>query len=201
MNARLNYSFGFIAGVFYEGMLRMNNYHVKLWMTTHSLDPDSHNVAFDRLKYFGEEILCHSVFVNEDDKESCQKLIEAGAKIMTLPEEPVDQVVGIMMFCKLNAIMERRIVIDEIEIASDLGGHMVYLHNAHENIGPLENAGWWHLADLSHNNVEVDRGTKIMNINRVIGWREVDLDWPTDEPPKDTGNTIVFADFNRNDKK
>lgn len=202
MNARLNYKIDFLSGVHYQNVLRMNHYHLSIWMTTQSEDSENHNIAFERLKAFVSYSLDSAVFINRADQDSCEKLLQAGVNICTLPEDPVDQVVGIMLFSKLNAIMEGRIIIDEIEISSDLGDNMIYLHGASENIGPFEQKGWWHEPDLSFNHSDlVDENKKIMNINRAIGWRDLDLQWPGDDKIKQEGNTIVYADFGRNENK
>ncbi len=199
MNVRLQYPMTFTAGIFYNSELTMNNYNIRLWLTTNSLDHNEHNIAYERMRYFVQKTLDSSVFIYSEDSERCQLLAKSGVRITTLPADPVDQIIGMMLYSKLNAIMEQRMILHEVEVSSELGDGMIYMHGADENIGPLEEPGWWAEADLTHyDNALVDHD-KVMTLNRSAAWRELGLAWPDSAENTDTGNTIVFADFNRND--
>lgn len=201
MNVRLNYSFNFTAGVYFDKTLHMNNYHVKLWMLTNTADAESHNIAFERIRYFTSYVLESAIFVNSEYSEIINKLDDPGIKLMTMPEDPVDQVIGIMLFSKFGAIMEDRIILEELEISSELGANMVYLHGSQESKGRLEQPGWWNDPGIAHSNRAAAHTDKIMNLKHSGTWRDVELHWPEEDKNKDTGNTIVFADFGRNENK
>lgn len=203
MNVRLQYNVALTAGVYYDGSMRMNNYNIRLWMITNTTDGESHNIAFERLKYFIIGCLESSVLINQNNAEACQRLTDAGIRITTLPEEPIDQIIGIMLYSKLNAIMEGRMDIVEVEVGSVMGDGMIYLHAEQENLGPFEEPGWWNSPDLLHYDSKLLADDKIMNLNRNALWRELNLAWPEDTvtDTSDTGNTIIFTDFNRNDSK
>ena len=195
MNVRLQYPMSFTAGVYHDGSVQMNNYHMRIFMTTASNDPESHNIAFERITYFVGMCLESCIMINQDDIEQCNKLLAAGLTVTTLPAEPVDQVVGMMLYCKLNAIMEGRIVITDFELSSDLGDQMIYMHSDNETIGPFEADGWWHTAELTHSSVEEAITENVMSLNLNNAWTEANLAWPVAN--KTTGNTIVFADFGK----
>lgn len=201
MNVRLQYPTALTAGVHYDGQLRMNNYNLRVWMITNSTDGDAHNIAYERLKLFISQCLESSVFINHADKEACRLYHAAGIKLTTLPEEPIDQIIGMMLYCKLNAIMEDQISVVEVEISSELGDRMIYMHSEQENLGPFSDNGWWNDSDPIHWDSTLVADDKIMNLNRISAWRELGLQWPEEETPKDTGNTIIFTDFNRNETK
>ena len=118
MNVRLKHDMHFTAGVYYNGEMRMNNYNLRLWMITNTYDASSHNISFDRVKYFIYTEMDSTIFINGDDEEQCQQLVDAGLNITTLPGEPVDQLVGLMLYYKLNAIAETRMTIVETELSS-----------------------------------------------------------------------------------
>jgi hypothetical protein len=120
-----------------------------------------------------------------------------------LPDEPVDQLIGIMLYCKLNAICEDRMVIGEVEVSSELGGGVTYMHSDEEPIGPYDQKGWWHDANLMHYNNKISETENIMSLGAVSSWRELELQWPEDDVPvsEDTGNTIVFVNFNKDETK
>ena len=206
MNVRLHYSFDFTAGFYYNGSMHMNNYSVRLWMMTATLDSESHNIAFDRIKFFVASALDSGVFINSAETEQCQLLAKAGVKIITLPDEPVDQLIGIMLYCKLNALCEDRMIVGEVELTSDHGGEVTYIHGDDEPIGPYDQDGWWHDANLIHYDKKIIETENIMSLNTVASWRDLSLQWPSDDTDdatqyEDTGNTIVFGNFGRDDTK
>ena len=199
MNVRIEHSMSFTAGVYYDGSMKMNNYTVRLYMLTNTSDSASQNIAFDRMRYFIYEVMDSVIFVNQEDTEDCQRLMLAGLNIATLPAEPVDQIVGMMLYSKLGAIMENRIVINEVEISSTMGEGITYLHAADESLGPMTNPGWWHDADLVHCDDTLVDDAKVVAMHRTGAWRDLNLAWPEAEQNSNTGNTIVFADFKKSD--
>lgn len=203
MNVRLHYPIEFTAGIYFDGMLRMNRYNISLWMMTTTTDSESHNVAFDRIKFFIEDSLESGVFINSSNVEQCKLLANAGVKIVTLPDEPVDQLIGIMLYCKLNAICEDRMIIGEVEINSDLGGSVTYLHGDEESIGPYDQKGWWHDSNLLYCNSKIVETENIVSLGSIASWRDLDLQWPEDYAVSEasTGNTIVFGNFGKDETK
>ena len=199
MNVRLEYPFGFTAGVWWEQRLIMNNYLVRVYMVTNCAESANQNTAFERLKYFVYNEMASTIFVNRTYEPLCQHLAAAGIKVTTLPAEPVDQILGMMLYSKLNAIMEDRIIINEIEISSELGEHMIYLHAADENLGPFEQPGWWQDSDLIHYDLSLIDSDKVVAMHRAGAWRELGLSWEQQEPAPDSDNRVVFAEFKRDD--
>jgi hypothetical protein len=191
----------FTAGIYYGGSMAMNNYILKIYMLTNSVDPASQNIAFERLKYFVYSEINGTIFINRENDEQCQLLAKAGLKITMLPGEPVDQLVGMMLYSKLNAIMENYMIIHETEISSDLGDSMTYLHCADENLGPFTESGWWNAADLVHYDIDLIDSDKVVSMHRAGAWRELDLAWPDLKNDEPIDNTVVFADFDRDDTK
>jgi hypothetical protein len=192
---------GFTAGIYYGGEMRMNHYSLTLNMVTNTNDAVSHNVAFERIKYFVYEKLDSSILINHTHLDKCQQYIASGIPISTLPGDPVDQLIGLMLYYKLNAVMEDRIVIEETEISSILGENMIYLHSENEitDIGSVPN--WWTTADPVSNDITLE-ADKIVNMHSNTLWREMNLCWPDSETSAETGNVVVFADFkNNNDSK
>jgi hypothetical protein len=117
--------------------------------------------------------------------------------VTTLPEEPVDQIVGMMLYYKLNAIMEGRMIVSGLDISSVLGDSVWYMHDEEDSAGPFAKDGWWHKASIQHETLEPeatpDNVVKVMS----TGWHEMGLDWPEDKSA--TGNTVVFANFPKNE--
>jgi hypothetical protein len=203
MNVRLRYSTVFTAGIFYADQMRMNNYQVKLHIITNSEEGDDHNIALDRIKYFLHNQLNSTVFINSAEADQCRAFASAGIKITTLPEEPLDQVIGIMLYCKLNAILEDRMIINEIEICSELGENIVYLHNEQDAQGPFADTGWWTDPDTVNCDLTLVETEKTVSLNRVcVGWRELELEWNNSAIINvNDDNKVVFADFAKDETK
>lgn len=199
MNVRLQYTAQFIAGVHYHDRLIMNNYTFRVYMVTNVVESEQTNTAFERLKYFVNEEMASTLFINSENIDACQKYLVAGMDITTLPNEPVDQIVGVMLFHKLNAIMEGRISILEVECSSQLGDNIVYIHSENEVTNDIILPDWWTTADVVHCDTDLINSDNVLSLLRSNVWKELDLEWPGEEP-KETGN-IVFADFGKDDTK
>ena len=197
MNVRLQYTMNFTAGVHYHERMVMNNYMLKVFMITNTAVAENTTIAFERLKYFIAE-LDSTVFVNSEEQLACQQYIDAGIKITTLPVDPVDQIIGVMLFHKLNAIMEDRIIMVETELSSVLGDSMVYIHSENETADNLVIPDWWMTPDLVHCDTDLIDNDKVLAIHQTGAWRELDLGWIDTVQPDQTGN-IVFADFKRDE--
>ena len=194
----------FMAAIHYDGRLQMNEYTVKVYMMTNTEDPDDHNVALNRIKHFVYNELESTIFISADEVEYCSLYAAAGLNITTMPSEPVDQLIGIMLFTKFTAITESRLIIGEVEISSMLGDGVIYLHGENENVSNVIMPDWWASSDVAHSDLtETD---KVVTMHKSSVWRELNLSWPELEddlddmtPVDESGNTVVFADFKRLD--
>ena len=129
----------------------------------------------------------------------CEIFTDVGLNVTTLPEEPVDQVVGIMLFYKLNAIMEGRMKITELVLSSEAGDSIEYFHNENEMTDLFPESGWWHEPTLCHSSVELEdeeEKQNVVDLNADDEWRDQDLGWAQAEVTQDLGQ-VVFANFNQ----
>jgi hypothetical protein len=199
MNVRLQYDLDFLAGIYYDDRLQLNSYSVSMSLLTKTTDALNTNIAMDRLKMFMHGELANTVFINQTAKERAEMLHIMGVNVTTLPEEPVDQIVGMMLYYKLNAIMEGRMILTRLDLMSALGDSVWYQHDADEDSpGPFRADGWWHEPTVQHDTVAA--GDVGDNVVKVVpnAWIEYGLTWPEDivEP---TANTVVFANFSKNE--
>jgi hypothetical protein len=194
MNVRLQYDLEFLAGIYYEDQLQMNRYTVSLNLLTKTKDSVSTNIALDRVKAFVHGALESTVFINQDNQERAEFMQMMGIRVTTLPEEPVDQIIGMMLYYKLNAIMEERMAVTGLDISSTLGDSVWYQHDEEDMSGPFAQDGWWHRASMQHETI--DRESEPGNVVKVVstGWHELNLEWPENSAPA-SDNTVVFAKF------
>lgn len=198
MNVRLQYDLEFLAGIYYEDALQMNRYNVSMSLLTKTKDAASTNIAMDRVKAFVFGELESTVFVNQNNMERAEFMQMIGINVTTLPEEPVDQVIGMMLYYKLNAIMEGRMIVTALDLSSSLGDSVWYQHDEDDLSGPFVNHGWWHDVSTQHETVEPDPIPG--NVVKVVstGWHELGLDWPETQAPVNA-NVVVFANFNKDE--
>lgn len=200
MNVRLKYSTVFTSGIYYGNQLIMNTYRASFNMLTGDCNGEDHNVALERLKFFIHNQIASGIFINQTNKKICQDLFGAGIKVITLPEEPVDQVIGIMLHSKLNAIMEDRLLITDVELASELGDNIWYVHSDDENQGPMDQAGWWQESDTSYCDLNLMIDQKIINLQPKQSWDDLDLNW-SEQKTVAQDNKLVFADFSKDETR
>ncbi len=162
-------------------------------LVTGTADPTDTNIAMDRIKAFVFGELEHSVFINVAQRERAELMHLMGINVTTLPEEPVDQIIGMMLYYKLNSIMEGRMIVRSLDISSSLGDSVWYQHDDEDSAGPFAQDGWWHDSGVKHNTVDVNNVDA--NIVKVVpdAWTEYGLAWPGEAT--ETGNTVVFGNF------
>jgi hypothetical protein len=200
MNVRLKYTTVFTAGVYYNDQLIMNNYRAVFKLLTGDCNSEDHNTAMERLKFFIHNQLSSGIFINQSNAKTCQTLLNSKIKVVTLPEEPIDQVVGIMLYSKLNAVMEDRMFVTDVELSSELGDNVCYLHSDDENQGPLDQLGWWQNSDSGYFNSTIIVDQKIVDLHQNYTWKELDLEWSDNQPTKQD-NKLVFADFKKDETR
>jgi hypothetical protein len=188
-----------MAGIFYEGQLQLNNYSVSLQLLTQSTDALVTNIAMERLKAFVYSELCDTIFFGPNNQDQAEMLSVLGINVTTLPDEPVDQIIGVMLYCKLNAVMEGQMIVTKLDIQSYLGDSVWYQFDEDDAIGPFKNDGWWHEPTCQHNNINLEPTEEKVVKVATNGWTEYRLDWP--EAQENTGNTVVFANFQRNENQ
>jgi hypothetical protein len=201
MNVRLQYDMTWKAGIWFENRLQLNSYQIELMIITNTSDPDDQINCMDRINHFIYEEMNDTIYINQNDLDQIALLSAAGIKITTLPESPIDQVIGWIVFLKLNSILENRMVITDIKIQSDLGDNIRYLHSADESFGSIESPGWWNDPSPVHSAVNPNAGKRrIVKLNPGTSWKKLDMSWSSDAEEPHPANTVVFAQFNKDDE-
>jgi len=175
MNVRLGYSATFTAGVYFESGVIMNTYNADFQLMTKTDDSVDQNIAIERLKYIIYEQFADSIFLGLSSKNLETKFNDVGFRTIVMPDESADQIVGLVLFSKLNSAMEDKIEVIDISIRSSIGGGVSYLHCEGESVGPLEKSGWWSQPTpiCSDKN---SKTKKIVNLNEIT-WKSLDLEW------------------------
>jgi hypothetical protein len=182
MITRIERDIFFAAGVHFDDAYYINTYDFLLSMLVETDIPKEHTIAMDRFDLFIKNAATNAVFINEEKHEEIEKYKEAGLKIITLPGEPFDQIVAMVLLLKLNAIMENRIKITDITISSLLGEGIRYpiVTETAENADIMLGDKWWHNSDIETTNQNVFKFEPENNIVKLFDdsiWAQYDLSW------------------------
>ena len=199
MTARIQRSFDFMAGVHFGTEVYTNLYEFDAIFNVEAESIEEQNIALERIKFFLEECMQHSIMVSDTETEVIEKLLNADMRVCTLPEEPYDQIVGIMLMNKLNSIAEGRLIITDISITSRLSDGVTCFHSIEENMGPFKLGGWWDDNTTTITDVK-QKGKKVIKLKKNnFDWSELDLNW-LGEKTKKSDSEIVFVNFDKLDK-
>jgi hypothetical protein len=200
MNVRLIKTWHWQSGLVYRDAFYINTYTATVHMHTTSMYDSDHDIAYGRMDYWFEEVMQDSVMIAAD-ASAVKAYAATGQRTLLFPDDPVDQLVGIMLCLKLNAITEGRLIITDVDISSVHGADMTYQHNQAEAVGPLGAAGWWQDARPIWNHTSSStRGSKIVSLNRAADWHSLHLDWQSAQK-QGKDSSIVFADFDRDEDR
>lgn len=172
MNIKLSYNIRFSAVVVDGLQIFPNTYTVKLNMLTGTENRTHQNVALHRVAFFVNEIFNQSLLIsiNNPIVTKLSKLIK-DSQIIKLPDDPYDQIIGMILFDKLSAIAEEKLLFESILIGSHITPELFYTVDDFE-IFELENVEkpWWERSDLT-----VTDDPKLLTDTNT--WKDLNLDW------------------------
>lgn len=179
---RIGWSPSFTSGVHYDTGVIMNTYTVDFQIMTKSTNTVDQNIAIERCKYIVYEQFSDAIILGTDDKKHAKKYQDAGFRTIILPHQPADQLTGLALYCKLQAVTEDVLEIMDVSIRSSMGGGISYLHNDEETVGPYDKPGWWNDAGPNCSALSSTR-KKVVTMNNQT-WKSLDLDWDDGEEPE-----------------
>lgn len=183
MATKIEREFIFQAGVHFEGEFLMTTYELSLSMEVETASIKEQNIAMDRIYYFLHECLGNSVFVEAIDTKTIEKYLQADIKVCTLPDEPYDQIITILLLIKLNAIADGKLRVNNISLKSGLSDDVKFLYSMYElettNIPILINKGWWTDSSTSISDLaKFNKKDKIVKLVKpYCDWSTIGLDW------------------------
>lgn len=179
MNVRLRNDFVLRSAVWYDNSFKINNYHVTCDFITASDEPEDHVVALDRINYLFDHCT-DACFIHQDRVKKIRALKNCDITVIDLPQEPVDQIVGLVLFYKINAICEQRFLCTDLDISSELGSHIHYLHSDNEKTAAIPDQGWWHDSSPNCQSLTRQPHKKVVKFPLLMNWQTLDMYWSTE---------------------
>ena len=174
MNVKLSHDVSFSADVIEGTKVFPNFYNVKINMETLTEDNVHQNIAIQRIVVFLTEIINGSVFCCEKNPAAIKfARIAKGSRVIMFPEEPFDQILGMILFQKLNAIIEDKMEIESVTISSELAQHLTFTVDDFEEFKytPIKDElPWWNRRELIVSNDP-------KKIKASDSWDDYGLDW------------------------
>lgn len=191
MSALIEKTFDFQAAVYFHNSFLINAYEFTLQIEVITDSIHEQNVSMDRLKYFVYEVLENSVFVFDTEAEVIKKYEAAELKVCSIPDEPYDQIVALLLLLKTNAICEGRLKVTDITLTSKLSDDVKFKETYATAIHTFENSGWWHepgptLINEGKKKPAKEKVVKIKNNE----WAETGLVW---KEKKEKSKEILFS--------
>lgn len=194
MNINLQWSTEFLGAIWFDDRLQLNSYSISMQLLTNSESPAVTNVAIERIKAFILLELSNAVFINKTHDGEADLLRTMGVNVCVVPEDPIDQIVGIMLYCKLNAVTEKHLLITKLDISSVLGDGIWYQHDSDDNIGPFADPGWWNRSSCYKEDPDSDTENNVVKVESD-GWAGYGLEWPNTANSREA--KIVYPDFKK----
>jgi hypothetical protein len=197
MNVRISKEYSLLTSIYYADNILNNYYSISLGMLTNTESNKEQNIAVGRINSYFQDIIQSGVFIEEKEKEQIHQLHNAGIKTIILPEQPFDQIIATMLFCKLNAICEDRLLVTDITVTSSAGDGVRYIFDAEDAFGEFSNDGWWNDPNPSWCEHTKDNPSgKVIKMDRKLTWKDIDLEWEETIPVTDN---VVKGNFNKSD--
>jgi hypothetical protein len=182
MNVRIRFNTEMRTAAWFGDDFLINNFAVNLQLITQSHDASDHAICMGRVRTVIDQ-LEHSVFVRQDNVDKIDEFINCGLRVTAFPQEPIDQIVGIVLFNKLNAVLENRMRVTDLDICSDLGDSIWFQHSENEKISAIPESGWWSdpspQCNVTHNAAV---GKKVVKLRKQPNWKSFELEWTSTSP-------------------
>ena len=182
-------------------------------MVTNTDDNYHQNIAFERMRVIVEEVFNNGIFVDYEN-EMLDPLFDLyPEKLVLLPKDACDQVVGMALFHKINAVMEKKLICYGIRISSKFGDNVWYQFGVDDNAGVFNAVQekpkgrkkktafsadmWWNRSDL----LTMDLTDCEDNSNAI--WEDIGLGWECEdeEPEEENAKNGDVIDLTRTIKK
>lgn len=177
MSIRIQKDFTFLSSLHFESKFMVNLYEMNAGMIIETFSQEEQHIALERMNYFLTNVLEGCIFVQDKEQEAIEKYSNAGLQICTVPEEPYDQILGLILVNKCNAIMENKVHLSDIIFGSKLSNLIKFDISSEMAINEYPGKHWWNNSScVTHTKKKKDKIVKLFDTNN--DWEELGLSWP-----------------------
>lgn len=179
MLAYIRKDIGFFAGVHFENQFVINLYECDLRMVVHTSDTREQAIAQERLVYFVSNHLQNSLIISKNEVDLIKKYEATGMRLCVIPEEPYDQVLGLLLINKFNAIMEGRIEVTDLVFGSRLSDYVKFELSQEDAEALFSQRSWYNDNTVSIRDTDKPskKKDKIVKLFDPDEWAKNDLNW------------------------
>ena len=201
--AQVEWSTPFMVCIIADEDIVPNTYEISIGLSPETDNVQYQNIGFERIKYFLRNICQNSVLISiHNDKFVTVRSVMNTTKFMTLPDEPYDQLIVVLLFQKINAILGKHFHCDYITLESFQGENVKYQFDTDYDgsfvedkiyfIGELRDKKlpWWYRDDTTISD-DFDK----IEVNQDITWSELGLSFRKNKKKETTGEVINLKQF------
>ena len=178
MNTRIEKDINFQCGLYFDGQYYINCYTITLSLLVETDSIEEQNVAMARVIYYITDVMQNSTLIKHSNDEKIKQYKEAKLKVCELPDDPYDQIFGMILLLKLNSILEGRMKITDMVMESSLSDGVRYSIVAEIAEDNFSGKNWWNRPNICINNdyryFSDDNVVKLFNDTK---WSDLDLQW------------------------
>lgn len=178
----------------YEDQLLPNIYTVTIHFDVATDNAEDQNIAFERIKFFVDNILHDAIFCGIDDPLADFFMKTFKQRLVTFVRSPQDLTVAATLFAKFNSIADGKINIESIQLGSTQGNEVFVnfdsefaeestMLTTNELIKESDRSPWWFREDCgTADYFKTEEGSSVITlITDVSGWEDSGLSWSADE--------------------
>lgn len=177
MNLRISKSWEWSSGIVLDGNYIINDYQATVEMHTQGDNESEHLRALERQSWWICDVLQDAVLLAYND-QLVPLYQQTGQRVIALPYPPFDHTLLVMLYCKLNAIMEQRLVVSQVHLGSRQGQGVIYSHHTEDDLFDFVLDGWWcESHPIWSNNVPRTDQESVIALERTPDWHDLGLAW------------------------
>lgn len=177
--------------VCYNDMILPNHYDLIVHFNVSTEDDNEQNIAFDRIKYFVDNILQDAIFCGMNDERAPFYMNTYKQKLVTFVAPPQDLVIVATLFSKFISIVEGRIEIEKLELNSKVGNRVTInfdmdfaeesnMLKSDDLVNATKKDPWWNRSDCGTADYfmeDAEDEKKLIFVTDVTSWDTADLQW------------------------
>lgn len=186
-----------------DDTLLPNDYTVTVEFDTKGDSGHEQWLSFERMRTFVTECMDTCIFAHVDNPLIPKLHASLKTNIVTLFEEPIDMVIGMVLMSKLAAISEDRMLIFTVSISSKLGDDVINKIEAEDmliadtmtnsKVKQLTgNPPWWFRSDAGCTDIILTSKKKVVVKHDQVTWESMQLGWDQPEEVVDDKQAPVL---------